>query len=53
MTGIRREGNIFNVLLSLIPKIESPDAKMSTPPTIDTSVIKFSVKKGSKYCASK
>lgn len=49
IAGTNNAGNIFNDLLSLIPKMESPELKINIPPTMDTSVINAVVKNGSKY----
>lgn len=47
-TGINSAGNIFNDLVSFIPKIDKPELKIKIPPTIDISVINAFVKNGSK-----
>ena len=47
-TGTIKEGSIFIVLKLFILSMESPEQAISTPPTIDISVIKESGIKGPK-----
>lgn len=42
-TGINKDGNIFTVLQSLIFRMFKPAATISAPPTISSSVFKFSL----------
>src|SRR5665648_226441 len=53
ITGTRREGSIFNVLQSLIFKIEIPELKIKKPPTIEISVNKSFFKNPDKSPAPK
>lgn len=46
--GTIREGSIFNVLQSLIFKIEIPELNIKKPPTIEISVNKSCVKNPDK-----
>ena len=52
--GISNDGSIFNVLQSLIFRMDSPEQKIMIPPTIESSTNKVSEKKEpDKYLATR
>ena len=51
--GTRRDGSIFNVLQSLIFKIEIPELAIKIPPSKEISVSSSGVKNGSSQVAQR